>query len=74
MSEFSDILWVEDFDDGDSSPLEEKIKKYYQSRAFRVDAETHMLPLLESLEDEKIFSRYSCAVLDINLNKGFNFF
>lgn len=73
MTELGDILWVEDFDDGDSSPLESKIKKWYPpSCAFRVDAKTSMYHLLDVLETGENFSRYTCAVLDINLQKGFN--
>ena len=69
---YGDILWVEDFDDGDSSPVEKKIENYYtKQRAFRVDVQSLMLPLLKTLADEKNFSKYSCAVLDINLTEGF---
>ena len=69
---YGDILWVEDFDDGDNSPVAKKIENYYgKQRAFRVDVQSFMLPLLKTLSDEKTFSKYSCAVLDINLTAGF---
>ena len=73
MAKYCDILWVEDFDDGDTSPLENKIKGYYNKYAFRVytDDKMNLLKLLRYLEDEKKFLGYSCAVLDINLNKAF---
>ena len=69
---YGDILWVEDFDDGDSSPKETKIGNYYGKYSFRVDVQSEMLPLLKKLADERIFSKYSCVVLDINLELGFS--
>ena len=74
MNNYCDVLWVEDFDSGDTSRLEQKIKDYYsEAYAFRVYAEDKMkmLALLKTLEDEKEFLRYSCVVLDINLNRAF---
>ena len=74
MNNYRDVLWVEDFDSGDTSRLEEKIKDCYsEDYAFRVYAEDKMkmLALLQALEDEKEFLKYSCVVLDINLNKAF---
>ncbi len=77
MSHYRDILWVEDFDTQDESFDEEETetKRYYDSGkrkySFRVSLQRELLPLLKHLEDEKIFSSYSCAVLDINLTEGF---
>ena len=77
MSHYRDILWVEDFDTQDESVDEEEteMKRYYDSGkckySFRVNLQREVLPLLKHLEDEKNFSSYSCAVLDINLTEGF---
>lgn len=77
MSHYRDILWVEDFDTQDESVDEEETetKRYYDSGkrkySFRVSLQREVLPLLKHLEDEKNFSSYSCAVLDINLTEGF---
>ena len=67
MNSFYDILWVED---------EHEVKEYFSDKeAFRVDRQKYMLKLLEDLENEEIFSRYSCAILDINLKaKGFGYY
>lgn len=77
MSHYCDILWVEDFDTQDESVDEEETetKRYYDSGkrkySFRVNLQREVLPILKHLEDEKNFSSYSCAVLDINLTEGF---
>ena len=64
---FCDILWVED--------EQQEVEKYFsQKHYFRVDLQKYMLKLLEDLEREEIFSRYSCAILDINLNSGFGYY
>lgn len=77
MIHYRDILWVEDFDTQDESVDEEETetKRYYDSDkrkySFRVKLQKEILPLLKHLEDEKNFSSYSCAVLDINLTESF---
>lgn len=66
MNRFCDILWVED---------EHEVEEYFSDKqSFRVDRQKYMLKLLENLESEENFSRYSCAILDINLNKGFGYY
>lgn len=66
MNSFYDILWVED---------EHEVEEYFSKKqSFRVDRQKYMLKLLEDLESEENFSRYSCAILDINLNKGFGYY
>ena len=66
MNRFCDILWVED---------EHEVEEYFSDKqSFRVDRQKYMLKLLEDLESEENFSRYSCAILDINLNKGFGYY
>ncbi len=72
--QYGDILWVDDFDNTDSLSVEKNVKEYYSEQyGFRVDVQMFMLPLLEALEaeDEKNFPKYNCAVLDINLTRGF---
>ena len=72
--QYGDILWVDDFDNTDSLNVEKNIKEYYSEQyGFRVDVQMFMLPLLKALEaeDEKNFPKYNCAVLDINLTRGF---
>lgn len=66
MNSFCDILWVED---------EHTVEEYFSDKqSFRVNRQKYMLKLLEDLESEENFSRYSCAILDINLNKGFGYY
>lgn len=79
-----DILWVEDFDDvndpdsvsvtnytSDRETFKKQLKYYFpESYYFRVNIYKYFLKLLLHLEKEDNLSRYSCAVLDINLTNG----
>lgn len=66
MNHFCDILWVED---------EQKVEEYFsEEQSFRVHRQECMLELLEDLENEETFSRYSCAILDINLENSFGYY
>ena len=79
-----DILWVEDFegcndsdsdsvtnDTSDRATFEKYLKKYFHSNYhFRVDIYKYFLKLLLHLQKENNLSKYSCAVLDINLTKS----
>ena len=78
-----DILWVEDFYDSDidvdecdlvtshtsdREAFKAELERYFDGKyCFRVDIYKYFLKLLLHLERGDIFSRYSCVVLDINL-------
>ena len=68
MNSYCDILWLEDIH-GTSAD----IKKYYGKYSFRVKLKMKVLDILRYLENEENFSHYSCVVLDINLEKGFEY-
>ena len=79
-----DILWVDDFDIRqprmvnvkvtddmpDTEKYKDELEDYFPKKYhFRVNIYKFFLKLLLHLEDH--FSQYNCAVLDINLKKGF---
>ena len=84
----NDILWVEDFpspetyrdpleddeendDMPDNENYQKELKDYFpKPYQFRVNIYKYFLKLLLHLENH--FSKYNCAVLDINLANGFN--